>query len=95
VGGVDRQSGGRVERMRGRVVEATTRQPAGERETDVATANVTVMATVMAMGNAVPPPSRDLAKTALVLAAEAAVVLIEHDANGGDGGVSLVREAGK
>ena len=39
------------------------------------------------------PPSRDLAATALVLAAEAAAVLIADDANGGNSGVAIVGSA--
>ncbi len=45
--------------LRGREVEASTRQPAGERETIAAAAAGTVMTT----GNAVLPPSWDLAMT--------------------------------
>jgi hypothetical protein len=36
------------------------------------------------------PPSRDLAATALVLAAEAAAALIADDAIGGNSGVAIV-----
>ena len=36
------------------------------------------------------PPSRDLAATALALAAEAAAALIAEDANGGNSGVTIV-----
>jgi len=36
------------------------------------------------------PPSRDLAATALVLAAEAAATLIADDAIGGNSGVAIV-----
>jgi hypothetical protein len=36
------------------------------------------------------PPSRDLAATALVLAAEAAAALIAADADGGNSGVTIV-----
>ena len=39
------------------------------------------------------PPSRDLAATALVLAAEAAAVLIADDAIGGNSGVAIVGSA--
>jgi len=46
--------GGRV----GREAEASTRQPAGKRETTMAMAKEKV--TVMATENAAPPPSRDL-----------------------------------
>jgi len=38
-------------------------------------------------------PSRDLAATALVLAAEAAAALIADDANDGNGGVTIVGRA--
>ncbi len=36
------------------------------------------------------PPSRDLAATALALAAEAAAVLFADDADGGNSGVAIV-----
>ncbi len=36
------------------------------------------------------PPSRDLAATALALAAEAAAALIADDADGGNSGVAIV-----
>ena len=39
------------------------------------------------------PPSRDLAATALVLAAEAAAALIADDAIGGNSGVAIVGSA--
>ena len=39
------------------------------------------------------PPSRDLAATALVLAAEAAAALIADDANGGNSAVTTVVSA--
>ena len=39
------------------------------------------------------PPSRDLAVTALVLAAEAMAVLIGDDANGGNSGVAIAGSA--
>ena len=39
------------------------------------------------------PPSRDLAATALALAAEAAAALIADDADGGDSGVAIVGSA--
>ena len=39
------------------------------------------------------PPSRDLAATALVLAAEAATPLIADDANAGNSGVAIVGSA--
>ena len=49
----------------------------------------------MATGNAEcrAPPSRDLAATALVLAAEAAAALIADDAIGGNSGVAIVGSA--
>jgi hypothetical protein len=39
------------------------------------------------------PPSRDLAATALALAAEASAALIADDANGGNSGVAIVGSA--
>jgi hypothetical protein len=36
------------------------------------------------------PPSRDLAATALALAAEAAAALIADDADGGNSGVAII-----
>ena len=39
------------------------------------------------------PPSRDLAATALALAAEAAATLIADDADGGNSGVAIVGRA--
>ena len=39
------------------------------------------------------PPSRDLAATALALAAEAAAALIADDADGGNSGVAIVGSA--
>ena len=39
------------------------------------------------------PPSRDLAATALVLAAEAAAALIVDDAIGGNSGVAIIGSA--
>jgi hypothetical protein len=39
------------------------------------------------------PPSRDLAATALVLAAEATAVLIGDDADGGNSGVAIAGSA--
>jgi len=51
-------------------VEASTRQPAGERETYVAAAKATAMAMAMATGNATRRHHGYLAATALVLAAE-------------------------
>ena len=39
------------------------------------------------------PPSRDLAATALVLAAEAAAALIADDADGGNSGVDIIGRA--
>jgi hypothetical protein len=36
------------------------------------------------------PPSRDLATTALALAAEAAAALIADDADGGNSGVAII-----
>jgi hypothetical protein len=39
------------------------------------------------------PPSRDLAATALALAAEAAAVLFANDADGGNNGVAILGRA--
>ena len=39
------------------------------------------------------PPSRDLAETALALAAEAAAVLFTDDVDGGNSGVAIVGRA--
>ncbi len=39
------------------------------------------------------PPSRDLAATALALAAEAAAALIADDADGGNSGVAIIGSA--
>ena len=69
-------------------MEASTRQPAGERETSA-------VATGMAMAteNATHRHHGYLAATALVLAAEAAAVLIVDDANGGNSRVAIVGRA--
>ena len=49
--------------------------------------------TAMATGNSPPPPSRDLAATALVLGAKAAAELIVDDADGSNSGVAIVGSA--
>jgi hypothetical protein len=40
-----------------------------------------------------PPPSLDLAATALILVAEAAATLIADDADGGNSGVAIIGSA--
>ena len=82
------RGGGRVERMRGRGINATTshrtRDYRGGSKSD---------GNGNGDGECRAPPSRDLAATALVLAAEAAAVLIADDANGGNSGVATVGSA--
>ena len=82
------RGGGRVERMRGRGINATTSHRTrdyggggksdsngdGDKECHV-------------------PPSWDLAATTLVLAAEAAAALIADDADGGNSGVAIIGSA--
>ena len=79
------RGGGRVERMRGGGINATTScgtrdyhgggKSDGDGDDD---------------GECHAPPSRDLVATALVLAAEAAAALIADDADGGNSGVTIV-----
>jgi hypothetical protein len=80
------RGGGRVERMRGGGINATTsrrtRDYHGGSKGD-GDGNRECRA----------PPSRDLAATALVLAAEAAAALIADDAIGGNSGVAIVGSA--
>jgi len=78
----------RVERTRGESRGREAEQPAGELEMAAVVAKATATATAMVTGNAVSPPSRDLATTILVLTAEAAAALIADDADGGKGGVA-------
>ena len=82
------RGGGRVERMRGGGINATTSRQTrdccgggksdgdgdGDRECHT-------------------PPSRDLAETALVLAAEAVATLIADDADGSNSGVAIIGSA--
>ena len=67
-------------------MEASTRQPAGERETSAAATGM-----AMATGNATHR-HHGLVATALVLAAEAAAALIVDDADGGNS-VAIVGRA--
>ena len=84
--GLDRpRGGGRVERMRGGGINATTSrrtreyQGGGKSDGDGD-----------GDGECRTPPSWDLAATALVLRAEASAALIADDANGGNSGVAIV-----
>ncbi len=82
------RGGGRVERMRGGGINATTSRrtrdyQGGGKSNGDSDCN----------GECRAPPSWDLAATALVLAAEAAAVLIVYDANGGNSGVAIVGSA--
>ena len=82
------RGGGRVERMRGGGINATTSRRTrdyrgggksdGDGDGD---------------GECRAPPSRDLAATALVPAAEAAAALIADEADGGNSGVAIVGSA--
>jgi hypothetical protein len=74
-------------------VEASTQQPAGERETSAAAAKATATAMAMATGNAAPRHPGYMAATALVLTAEVAAARIAYDADGGDSGVTIVDRA--
>ncbi len=74
-------------------MEASTQQPAGERETSAGAAKATAMAMAMAMGNATRYHHGYMAATALVLAAEVAAALIADDADGGNSGVAIVDRA--
>jgi hypothetical protein len=74
-------------------VEASTRQPASERETSVAAAKATATAMAMVTGNATRRHHGYLAATALVLTAEAVATLIVDDADGGNSGVTIVGRA--
>ncbi len=74
-------------------MEASTQQPAGERETSAAAAKATATAMAMATGNAARCHHGYVAATALVLAAEVAAVLIADDTDGGNSGVAIVSRA--
>ena len=79
---------GRVERMSGRGIDTTaswqTRDDRGGGESN---------GDGNGNGKCRAPPSRDLATTALVLAAEAAAALISDNADGGTGGVAIIGRA--
>jgi hypothetical protein len=79
------RGGGRVKRIRGGGINATTshqtRDYCGGGKSD---------GDGNGNGECRAPPSRDLAATALVLAAEAAATLIADDANGSNSGVAIV-----
>ena len=82
------RGGGRLERMRVRGINPTTsRQMRDDRGGSKSDGD----------GNGDrkcrTPPSRDLAATALVLAAEATVVLVGDDADGGNSGVAIAGSA--
>jgi hypothetical protein len=80
--------GGRVERMRGGGINATT-----SRQTRDYQAGGKSHANGDGDGECRAPPSRDLAATALVLAAEAAAALIADNADGAKSGVAIVGSA--
>ena len=79
------RGGGRVKRTRGGGINATTSRqtrddPGGKSDGD-------------GDGKCRAPPSRDLAATTLVLAAEAATVLIVDDADGRNSGIAIIGSA--
>jgi hypothetical protein len=82
------RGGGRVERMRGGGINATTshqtRDYHGGSKSD---------GNGDGDGECHVPPSWDLAATTLVLAAEAAAALIADDSDGGNSGVAIVGSA--
>ena len=82
------RGGSRVKRMRGGGINATT-----SRQTRDYQAGGKSHANGDGDGECRAPPSRDLAATALVLAAEAAAALIADDAGGGSSGVAIVGSA--
>ena len=84
------RSGGRVERTRGGGIDATTIRGTrdfcgGGKSNGDGDGN--------GNGKCRAPLSRNLAATALVLAAEAAAALIADDADGGNSGVTIVGRA--